>query len=101
MSDDPIARSTDPDGREVVFDEHGYRHLASRRANLLDHLDVIMGAVSLPDHRGPDPDPNRERFYRQNALDPGRWLRVVVDFSEAPGHIVTVLVQFNDPRKKP
>ena len=37
----------------------------------------------------------RERFYRQNVLRPGRWLRVVV--SEEPG-IVTGLVQDNDPR---
>jgi hypothetical protein len=37
-------------------------------------------------------------FYRQNALDPGRWLRVVVDFNDEPGWVVTVLVQDDDPR---
>jgi hypothetical protein len=52
----------------------------------------------VPDHRENDPRPGRERFYRQNVLQPGRWLRVVVDFSDDPGWIVTALVQDNDPR---
>ncbi len=45
-----------------------------------------------------DPRPGRERFYRQNALNPGRWLRVVVDFNDEPGWVVTVLIQDDDPR---
>jgi hypothetical protein len=92
--------TTDPDGRTVVFDATSHLHLvAGRRAWLLDDLDLILGAVSRPDHREEDPRPGRERFYRQNALSPGRWLRVVVDFSQVPGWIVTVLVQDNDPRE--
>ena len=36
----------------------------------------------------------------QNVLDPGRWLRVVVDFDGVPRRIVTAFVQFNDPRQR-
>jgi hypothetical protein len=61
-------------------------------------LDLILGTVSRPDHHENDPRPGRERFYRQNALNPGRWLRVVVDFNDVPGWIVTVVVQDTDPR---
>ena len=98
MSDsDPT--TTDPDGRRVVFDGGSQQHLVlGRRGWLLDHLELILGAVEAPDHREDDPLPGRERFYRQNVLQPGRWLRVVVDFSDDPGWIVTVLVQDNDPR---
>jgi hypothetical protein len=36
---------------------------------------VILETVARPDHRNPDPEPGRERFYRQHILGPGRWLR--------------------------
>ena len=94
------ARSAvDPDRREVVFDAGSQLHLAKgRRAWLLEHLDLIMATVERPDYREDDPRGGRERFYRQNVLDPSRWLRVVVDFNDVPAWIVTVLVQDNDPR---
>jgi hypothetical protein len=94
-SDHP--QTTDPDGRLVVFDAGAHLHLARRRPWLLDHVDVIMGAVARPDHRTPDPIAGRERFYRQH-IEPGRWLRIVVDFNEEPAWIVTAVVQDNGPR---
>lgn len=92
---------TDPDGRWVVFDAGSHLHLAEgRRSWLLDHVEEIAATVARPDHREDDPRPGRERFYRQNVLRPKRWMRVVVDFSQDPGWIVTVLVQDNDPREQ-
>jgi hypothetical protein len=99
VSDEAIARTTDPDGREVVFDENSRSHLSVRRPNLLQYVDLILAVVSLPDHRTLDPEAGRERFYRQSILDRERWLRVVVDFNEIPGRVVTVLVQTSDPRR--
>lgn len=90
-------RTTDPDGRLVVFDAGSSLHLARWRPWLLDHVEVILGAVARPDHRALDPIAGRERFYRQH-IEPGRWLRVVVDFSEDPAWVVTAVVQDNDPR---
>ena len=90
---------TDPDGRVVLFDAASQLHLiAGGRAWLLDHIELILATVSLPDHREDDPRPGRERCYRQNVLDPGRWLRVVIDFNDVPAWVVTILVQDNDPR---
>ncbi len=94
---DKHPNATDPDGRLVVFDAGSRLHLAYRRPWLLDHIDVIMGTIARPDHRVLDPVPGRERFYRQH-IEPNRWLRVVVDFSEDPARVVTVVVQDNDPR---
>jgi len=89
----------DPAGRQVVFDAGSHLHLArGHRDWLLDHIEAILATVERPDHHEDDPRPGRERFYRQNALDPGRWLRVVVDFNDEPGWVVTVLVQDDDPR---
>ena len=90
-------QTTDPDGRLVVFDAGSSLHLARRRPWLLDHVEVILGVVARPDHRALDPIADRERFYRQH-IEPDRWLRVVVDFSEDPAWVVTAVVQDNDPR---
>jgi hypothetical protein len=64
---------------------------------MLEHLDAILATVARPDAREDDPRPGRERFYRQD-LDPGRWLRVVVDFKCKPAFVVTAFVQHNNPR---
>lgn len=89
----------DPDGRRVVFDAGSHLHLAQgRRSWLLDHVEMILTTVARPDYREDDPRPGRERFYRHNALTPGRWLRVVVDCNDVPGWVVTVLIQDDDPR---
>jgi len=66
---------------------------------MLRHIEAILDAVRQPDARLDDPLPRREHFYRRN-LDPGRWLRVVVDFSEVPAFVVTAFVQHSDPRGK-
>jgi hypothetical protein len=82
-----------------VFDAATHLHLAEgQRAWLLDHVEEVLATVARPDHRENDPRPGRERFFRQNVLEPERWMRVVVDFDGDPGWIVTVLVQDNDPR---
>jgi hypothetical protein len=94
---DPSA--IDPDGRLVVFDAGSHLHLAQGdRSWLLDHVETILTTVARPDYRDDDPRPGRERFYRQNALTPGRWMRVVVDCDDIPSWVVTVLIQDDDPR---
>jgi hypothetical protein len=99
MSDELTRHTTDPDGRDVVFDSGSHLHLAEgERAWLLDHVDEILDTVERPDHREEDPLPGRERFYRADFLKPGPWLRVVVDFNVEPAWIVTALDQENDPR---
>ena len=90
-------RTSDPDGREVVFDVGSRLHLVDRRPWLLDHIDVILDTVARPDCRVVDPIPNREWFYRQH-IEPGRWLRVVVDYGQDPAWVVTAVEQVNDPR---
>jgi hypothetical protein len=101
MSQEWTRHATDPDGRDVVFDAGSHLHLAEgRRTWLLEHVDIILGAVEHPDHHEDDPLPGRERFYRQDFPEPGRWLRVVVDFHDKPGWVVTALDQESDPRLK-
>ncbi len=98
---DEIRRVIDPWGRVVVFDHESWLHLAvGPRAWLLDHLDAVLATIALPHHHDGDPLAGRERFYARHPLLPGRWLRVIVDFTHAPGHVVTVLVQPSDPRRR-
>ncbi len=97
MTYEPIAEATDPHGRKVVYDERGRGHILRRRPNVVDETDAIMAAVARPDHREPDPLPGRERFYRRHVTDKIRWLRVVVDFNQDPGFVVTALIQRKNP----
>ena len=91
--------TTDPDGREVVFDAGSHLHLAlGQHGWLLDHVEEILATVARPDHREHDPRPGRERYFRQHALQPGRWLRGGVDFMDVPGGVVTAFVQDDYPR---
>lgn len=91
---------TDPDGRVVVIDSRTLRHLMRRRPQMAIHIAAILDAVGRPDVREDDPAPGRERFYRRD-LDPCRWLRVVVDFNDAPAFVVTAFVQDNAPENTP
>lgn len=91
---------TDPDGRWVILDERTMGHLERRRPQMLRHAQAILDAVRRPDAREDDPTPGRERFYRRD-LHRRRWLRVVVDFNERPGFVVTAFVQDNNPECAP
>lgn len=64
---------------------------------MLQHVEAILNAIHRPDVVSDDPQPLRERFYRRD-LEPRRWLRVVVDFSEKPAFVITAMVQHNDPQ---
>lgn len=101
MTADWPPTAQDPDGRTVVFDAGSHLHLVRRlRGALLDRVDDILGAVRSPDFREDDPVPGRERFYRKDFSEIGRWLRVVVDFSEDPAWVVTAFVEDRDPRAR-
>jgi hypothetical protein len=83
----------------VRFDAGSHLHLVRRlRGALLDRVDDILGTVRSPDFREDDPVAGRERFYRMDFTTAGRWLRVVVDFNEDPGWVVTAFVEDQDPR---
>lgn len=53
--------------------------------------------VAKPDFREADPIDGRERFYQRRITDKTRWLRVVVDFNQDPGIVVTAFIQRKDP----
>ena len=61
---------------------------------------MILSTTAQPDYRERRSTTRSEWFYRQNALEPERWMRVVVDFNDIPGWVVTVLIQDDDPRPR-
>jgi hypothetical protein len=67
---------------------------------MLTHMSAVLETVERPDSREGDPAPGRERFFRRD-LDALRWLRVVVDFTESPGFVVTAFTQDHKPEGKP
>jgi hypothetical protein len=88
--------TVDPRGRSVVLDWRALAHLARKRPLMVGHLEAILDAIRRPDVHLHDVRPGRERFFRRD-LDPERWLRVVVDFSESPGFVVTAFTHESDP----
>ena len=90
----------DPDGRNVEFTERSWHHIMVERPELLDDVDAILLVIASPEHREVDPRSARERFYRRRVMDKVRWLRVVVDFSEAPAFVVTAFIQRKDPTRQ-
>jgi hypothetical protein len=49
--------TVDPDGRRVMLDAVGWRHIVDEHAELASHREAVLATVSAPDHRGPDPRP--------------------------------------------
>lgn len=90
----------DPEGRRVVLDARSRGHLRRRRPQMLAHIDAILSTVARPDRREADAVAGRERYFRVD-LDGRRWLRVVVDFNEVPGFIVTAFIQDTEPGGTP
>ena len=76
----------------VLFEDTWSAHIiaSDQHPELASHLDAVLGAVASPDHREPDPQPGRERFFRED-VGPSRWLMVIVDFDQEPARIVTAL----------
>jgi integrase len=86
----------DPDGRRVVLDAAGWQHIVDEHGELAASRGALLAAVARPDHRGPDPRPGRERYWRR-GFGPSRWLMVVVDFNAAPARVVTAFGNRRDP----
>jgi hypothetical protein len=99
VSEEWPPRTLDPAGRVVVFDAGSHLHLFDRlRHDLLEQIEIVLGAVADPDFHEDDPLPGRERFYRADFPAAGRWLRVVVDFNQVPAPVVTAFALDSDPR---
>lgn len=90
------SETVDPDGRRVVLNVAGWRHIVDEHGELEPHRDAILAIVAAPDHRGTDPRPGRERYWRR-GLGPSRWLMVVVDFAAVPARVVTAYGNRKDP----
>ena len=88
--------TVDPDGRRVMLDAVGWRHIVDEHPEVASHREALLATVSAPDHRGPDPRPGRERYWRR-GLGPSRWLMVVVDFGAVPARVVTAYGNRRDP----
>lgn len=91
---------SDPDGRVVEFTDWSWDHVMVERPQLLGNVDAILAAISRPDFQENDPIPGRERFYQRRVSDKVRWLRVVVDFNQEPGYIVTAFIQRKHPTRE-
>jgi hypothetical protein len=91
-----IDRAIDPDGRVVVLTRERWGHILAGHPELAACRPLVMRAIGRPDHRAPDLLTTRERYFLR-GVGPSRWLRVVVDFSEAEAEVVTAFAERRDP----
>ena len=54
--------TVDPDGRRVVLDAAGRRHIVDEHGELAPHREAVLATVAGPDHRNRDARPGRERY---------------------------------------
>lgn len=88
--------TVDPDGRRVVLDIVGWRHIVDEHAELASYREAVLATIATPDHRASDPRPRRERYWRR-GVGPSRWLMVVVDYGSVPARVVTAYGNRRDP----
>lgn len=56
------SETVDPDGRRVVLDVTGWRHIIIEHEELEPHREAVLATVGRPDHRGLDARPGREHY---------------------------------------
>ena len=91
-----LAGVSDPDGRQVELTAERWAHILEEHGEMAVHRGALLGTVTEPQHRTPDPRPQRERYWRR-GLGPSRWLLVVIDFGSDPARVVTAFGNRKDP----
>ena len=93
-----LAATLDPDGRRVVLDEEGWRHIRRRHPELHREMRDIMAAVHTPAIRRRGRTPDRAYYFAERASGL-RWLQVVVHYEGEDGWIVMAFARSTLPRQ--
>jgi hypothetical protein len=97
-----LATVLDPDGRRVVLSRERWAHIVgdatggTGHPELRPYRDEVMHAVREPTVRLAGRLPNQEWFYLE-GVGPSRYLKVVVEFRQGLGHIVTAFARRSTP----
>ena len=99
---DVLATVVDPEGRRVVLTGERWAHIVGDAAGgtghpeLRPYRDEIMRAIRGPTLRMPGRMPNQEWFHLE-GVGPSRYLKVVVEFRQDRGFIVTAFARRSTP----
>jgi hypothetical protein len=91
-----LAEVRDPDGHRVELTIERWAHILDEHREMAAHRDALLATVAAPEHRSPDPRPQRTRYWRR-GLGPSRWLLAVIDFGSDPARVVTAYGNRKDP----
>ena len=86
----------DPDGRRIVLDWAGWRHIRNAHRDLDVAPTVLLAVVTDPDERIPGRGATEECYYARGA-GPSRWIKVVVHYEGDRGLIVTAFARRSFP----
>jgi len=85
-------RAVDPRGYEVICSEDCWKwHIVNRHRNMEGEEDAVQQAIenpSLPVFRDADYE-NRVVYYRRTDRKTPRYIRVIVEFKEQAGEVIT------------
>ena len=100
MPNGPLAgEARDPDDtRVVVHAALWYRKVLRDHPELGPYLDVVLRAISRPDHVTVDPGFDDRRRHYVRAAGPSRWLLVVLSYEQEPARLITAFANRKDPR---
>jgi hypothetical protein len=90
------AKVIEPDGRTVVLRDEQWEHIRAGHPQMARYERAVMETITHPDDRRADPRPGRERYFG-SGKGPSRWLRVIVDFNDDPGWVVTAFGHDEEP----
>ena len=99
---DVVGTMHDPDGRPVELTSERWAHIVGEipggtgHPELRPHRDDVLRAVREPTIRRPGRVPTQEWFYLEGA-GPSRYLKVVVEFTQGRGQIITAFARRSTP----
>ncbi len=93
-----IAENRNPEGHLVQMDDVAWNHVLDQHVEMSEYLAETMATIKVPDHREPDTQAGRERYFGRGG--PLRWIRVVTKLSGSADRVVTAFPQSNDPRER-
>lgn len=94
-----IASAFDPNGRRVVLNDRVWDKIRTYHPEMDDRVDLIVAIIAGPTCTTDDPDPDheRERFYGQPPNASYGCSRVIVEWYNGHGEIVTAFGQSSPP----
>lgn len=91
-----LATVVDPRGRRVELTSERWNHILDRHPEIAEHRADVLRAIDQPSAQLPGRHAGQTWFYLAE-VGPSGWLKVIVDFDQAIGQIITAFPRRSFP----